>query len=461
MNAISEEKSIKKIRELPSSFKFIKKAKESPITTTWAPGTESDISHKVHDMLNYIELKKEKAVFQYAKKFDNWPENKNFLLTKEEIEAQILKLPQQVKDDIRWQMIRVKRFAQAQKNSIHEFGLDIGDGVTAGQRLIPIETVGCYIPGGRFSHISSAVMTIATAKVAGVDNIIATSPPLKGTQKIHPATLYAMYIAGADYIFCLGGVQAIATMAFGLFTEKPADCLVGPGNSYVAEAKRSLFGRCGIDLFAGPTEIAVIADETADPYIVATDLISQAEHGINSPAWCICIDEQIAHKILRLTNECALRLKVQNAGNIAWKSWAVLGEIVTVSNRQEAVFISDIYCAEHLEVLCKDLGWWLTNLRNYGSLFLGEETCVSFGDKVSGPNHVLPTKSTGRYTGGLSVHSYIKKVTWQAMTRINPSIPVRAARISRIEGMEGHAQSGDIRLKKYFPGKKFDINSKL
>merc|ERR1711998_46208 len=409
-------------------------------------------------MLNYIELKKEKAVFQYAKKFDNWSENKNFLLTKEEIEEQILKLPQQVKDDIRWQMIRVKRFAQAQKNSIHEFGLEIGDGVTAGQRLIPIETVGCYIPGGRFSHISSAVMTIATAKVAGVDNIIATSPPLRGTKQIHPATLYAMYIAGADYIFCLGGVltkrilkkhikinsifkvQAIATMAFGLFTEKPADCLVGPGNSYVAEAKRSLFGRCGIDLFAGPTEIAVIADETADPYIVATDLISQAEHGINSPAWCICIGDKIAYKVLRLTNECALRLKVENVGNIAWKSWAVLGEIVSVSNRQEAVFISDIYCAEHLEVLCKDLSWWLTNLRNYGSLFLGEETCVSFGDKVSGPNHVLPTKSTGRYTGGLSVHSYIKKVTWQSMTRVNPSVPVRAARISRIEGMEGHAQ---------------------
>merc|ERR1711990_484976 len=266
-------------------------------------------------MLSYIELKKEKAVFQYAKKFDNWPENKNFLLTKEEIEEQISKLPQQVKDDIRWQMIRVKRFAQAQKNSIHEFGLDIGDGVTAGQRLIPIETVGCYIPGGRFSHISSAVMTIATAKVAGVDNIIASSPPLKGTQQIHPATLYAMYIAGADYIFCLGGVQAIATMAFGLFTEKPADCLVGPGNSYVAEAKRTLFGRCGIDLFAGPTEIAVIADETVDPYIVATDLVSQAEHGLTSPAWCICTDEKIALKINHLTNKCAIKLKKESPGN--------------------------------------------------------------------------------------------------------------------------------------------------
>lgn len=460
MNNLSS-KQLENMKIISPSFRFIKKASQSPATVLWSPGTEDSVANVVQDMLIHIENERENAVYQYAKKFDKWPREKSFLLNKKDIQNQTESLPQQVKDDVRWQMIRVKRFAQAQKNSVHEFGLDIGEGVTAGQKLIPIETVGCYVPGGRFSHVSSAIMSITTAKVAGVDNIIAASPPLRGTQQIHPATLYAMFIAGADQILCLGGVQAIASMAFGLFTEKPADFLVGPGNSYVAEAKRILFGRCGIDLFAGPTEIAVLADETADPHLVATDLVSQAEHGLNSPAWCICTNEQMANNILKLTTEYAEKLKKESPGNVAWKSWDELGEIIVVDTREEAVGVSDIFCAEHLSVLCKDLDWWIANLRNYGSLFLGEETCVTYGDKISGPNHVLPTKSAGRYTGGLSVHSFIKKVTWQSMTRTDSIIPELAARISRIEGMEGHARSSDVRLKKYFPEQTFDLKGKL
>lgn len=448
-------------KSVAPSFRFIKKACESPATTSWVPGSDPKVSSIVRGMINEIETVGEPAVHKYAEKFDNWPSGKKFLVTPEEVEQQTSQLPQQVKDDIKWQLRRITRFAQAQRNSIHDFGMDIGDGVTAGQKLVPMETVGCYIPGGRFSHISSAIMTIGTAKVAGVENIIACSPPLKGTGMIHPATLYAMKLAGADHIMCMGGVQAIGSLAFGLFTGKPADKLVGPGNAYVAEAKRLLFGRCGIDLFAGPTEIAVIADETCDPWIVATDLISQAEHGYNSPAWLICTDEKMARTINTMTELCAAQLKRDRPENAAVKSWADYGEVVVVDTREEAVLVSDLYAAEHLEVQAKDLGWWFDNLKNYGSLFLGEETCVSYGDKVSGPNHVLPTKCAAKYTGGLSVHAYLKILTWQTMTNEDVDVPIKSARISRIEGMEGHARSSDVRLKKYKPNEIYDIYAKL
>lgn len=431
------------------------------MTCAWVPGRDEKVSGIVTTMLGDIERDGETAVHKYANKFDKWPTTKNFVMTQAEIEQQTSVLPQQVKDDIRWQMNRIKRFAQAQRNSINNFEMDIAEGVTAGQKLVPMETVGCYIPGGRFSHVSSALMTIVTAKVAGVTNIVACSPPLRGTHHIHPATLFAMQLAGADFIMPMGGVQAIATMAFGLFTGKSADKLVGPGNAYVAEAKRQLFGRCGIDLFAGPTEIAVIADETADPWLVATDLISQAEHGANSPAWLICTDMAVARKVNEMCVTAATQLQRDVPGNIALTSWQDYGEIVVVNTKEEAVVISDLYAAEHLEVHCRDLSWWLAKLRNYGSLFLGEETCVSYGDKTSGPNHVLPTKCAARYTGGLSVHSYLKILTWQTMNRDDVEVSVRSARVSRTEGMEGHARSSDVRLEKYKPNQKFDILAKM
>merc|ERR1712048_1203180 len=304
-------------------------------------------------------------------------------------------------------------------------------------------------------------MSVTTAKVAGVQNVIACSPPMSGTTEMHPATVYAMHIAGADYILAMGGVQAVAAMAYGFFTPAgPADMLVGPGNALVAEAKRQLFGRLGIDMFAGPTEIMVIADETADPFIVASDLVSQAEHGTNSPAWLITTSEKLGNAVLAEVDKAMDKLKEAEPSNPVREAWRDYGEVVLVANREEAAKLSDVYAPEHLEVQCKDLDWWLKNLRNYGSLFLGEETCVTYGDKCSGTNHILPTKSVGRYSGGLSVDKFIKKLTWQKMTpEANREVGAAAARISRLEGMEGHARAGDDRLAKYFPSDSFTLES--
>lgn len=278
---------------------------------------------------------------------------------------------------------------------------------------------------------------------------------------MHPATVYAMHIAGADHILAMGGVQAVAAMAYGFLTPAgPADMLVGPGNALVAEAKRQLFGRLGIDMFAGPTEIMVLADETADPYIVASDLTSQAEHGANSPAWLITTSEKLGKDVAVEMEKAMDKLVQAEPTNPVKDAWRDYGEIIVVANREEMASLSDCYAAEHLEVHCKDLDWWLATLRNYGSLFLGEETCVTYGDKCSGTNHILPTKSVSRYSGGLSVDKFIKKLTWQRMTpEANREVGAAAARISRLEGMEGHARAGDDRLAKYFPSEKFELEA--
>jgi len=299
-------------------------------------------------------------------------------------------------------------------------------------------------------------MSIGTAKAAGVPNVIACSTPYKG-EGIHPQVLYAMQVAGADIIMTLGGVQAIATLAYGLFTGKPADIVVGPGNKFVAEAKRALFGAVGIDVLAGPTEIAVIADDSADPQLVATDLVGQAEHGSDSPAWLICFSrdfgEDVAGRVVQLIEK--LPEPARSAAGAAWRDY---GEVVVCGTREEAAKVSDRYAAEHLEVHARDLDWWLASLTCYGSLFLGEETTVAFGDKASGPNHILPTKGAARYSGGLSVHKFIKTVTWQRMTReANRDVAPVTARISRLEGMEAHARTADERLARYFPKEKFDL----
>lgn len=430
------------------SIEVVKKASKTPATG------EDDTAQIVRTMLQEIEEGGEAKAREYAQKLDGW--EKDIVLSREEIEAAIALVPEQARHDIQFSHARVKGFAEAQLASMSEFETELSPGLFAGQRLIPVNTAGCYVPGGRYAHIASAIMSITTAKVAGVKHVIACSPthPDRG---VHPAIIYAADLAGADTILSLGGVQGIAAMAFGLFTGHPADILVGPGNRFVAEAKRILYGRVGIDLFAGPTEILVIADETADPEIVACDLAGQAEHGLDSPAWLVSTSPQLAQQVIDLMPKYIERMAEPNRST-AESSWRDYGEVVVVDTREEAVKVSDDYAPEHLEVQCEDLDWWLQHLSNYGSLFLGEETTVAYGDKCSGTNHILPTKGAARYTGGLSVSKFIKVLTWQRMTEeANRDVGAVTARISRSEGMEGHARSGDDRLYKYFPGEEFEL----
>jgi sulfopropanediol 3-dehydrogenase len=428
-------------------MEYLKRAAKTPETETAAARAVVD------EMLAEIRARGEQAVREYAQKLDRW--SGPIELTSEEIERRTRSIPPSVKKDIEFATAQVQRFAQAQRDSMQEFSLELSSGLTAGQRLIPVNVAGCYVPTGRYAHIASAYMSIATAKAAGVPTVIACSTPYQG-EGIHPQVLYAMQVAGADVILTLGGVQAIATLAFGLFTGKPADIVVGPGNKFVAEAKRALFGAVGIDVLAGPTEIAVIADDTADPSLVATDLVGQAEHGQDSPAWLICLSRKLAEDVMRRVPSLIEKLP-QGARDAAGAAWRDYGEVVVCESREEAAQVSDRYAAEHLEVHARELDWWLARLTCYGSLFLGEETTVAFGDKASGPNHILPTKGAARYSGGLSVHKFIKTVTWQRMTRsANRDLAPVSARISRLEGMEAHARTADARLAKYFPQETFE-----
>lgn len=429
---------------------YLKKA-----TKTSATG-EDDTRRIVAEMLADIEAGGEDRVRHYAASLDGW--TGDIVVSRDEIAAAADKVPQRLRDDLQFAHERVRKFAEAQRASLAEFETELSPGLFAGQKLIPVNTAGCYIPGGRYSHVASAIMSVTTAKVAGVDNVIACSVAQKG-QGVPPAILYTADLCGADTILALGGVQGIAAMAFGLFGGKAADILVGPGNRFVAEAKRLLFGRVGIDLFAGPTEIAIIADETADPDILASDLVGQAEHGPDSPAWLIALDREMAEATMARMEAVinALPDVQRDAATAAWRDY---GEVVLCDSREEAVEISDTYAAEHLEVQAADLDWWLARLRNYGSLFVGEETTVAFGDKCSGTNHILPTKGSARYTGGLSVGKFIKTVTYQRMTEeANREVAAVTARISRLEGMEAHARTGDDRLRKYFPGTNFDTEA--
>ena len=404
---------------------YLKKAKKTPETGT------SETRKIVERMLSEIEIGKETIAKKYASDLDGF--NGDIIVSQESIENASKMVPEKLKDDIKFAHERIKKFAEAQKQSISEFETELSPGLWAGQKLIPIQTAGCYVPGGRYAHVASAIMSITTARVAGVENIIACSAP-KGEDGPNPAILYTMNYCGADKI------------------------LVGPGNRFVAEAKRTLFGKVGIDLFAGPTEIAIIADESADADIVAEDLVSQAEHGPDSPAWLISTSEKLANDVISIMDK-----KIQNlpetskkAAELAWKDY---GEIILCNSDEEAARVSDIYAAEHLEVHTSNNDWFSKRLKNYGSLFVGEETTVTFGDKCSGTNHILPTKGAAHYTGGLSVHKFMKIVTTQRMTReANKSVAQVAARISRLEGMEAHARSGDIRLKKYFPDENFDVS---
>jgi sulfopropanediol 3-dehydrogenase len=412
----------------------------------------------VAEMLADIETRGEPAVRDYALKLDKW--SGDIVVAPEEIERRTREVPDPVKRDIEFAANQVRRFAAAQRDSVREFSIELTPGLIAGQRLVPVNVAGCYVPTGRYAHIASAYMSIATAKAAGVKTVITCSTPCKGTG-IHPYVLYAMKVAGADVVMTLGGVQAIAAMAIGLFTGKPADIIVGPGNKFVAEAKRMLFGKVGIDVFAGPSEVAVIADENADPEMVACDLVGQCEHGHESPAWLLTTSRSLADTVLVRVPEliAALPSTARDAAHAAWRDY---GEIALCTTREEIAKLSDRYACEHLEVHAADLDWWLKNLSNYGSLFLGEETTVAFGDKASGPNHILPTKLAARYSGGLSAHKFLKPLTWQKMDReACRTIAQATARISRLEGMEAHARTADLRLRKYFPGHSFDVGAPI
>ena len=429
---------------------YVKKAAKTP-------ETETEAARKVvAEMLAAIEAGGERAVRDYALKLDKW--SGDVVLDASAIDERTRDISQSVKDDIKFAATQVRRFAEAQRASIHDFALELVPGLQLGQKLVPVNTAGCYVPTGRYAHIASAYMSVATAKAAGVKTVIACSAPFKG-QGIHPHVLYAMSVAGADVIMCLGGVQAIAAMTFGLFTGRKADIVVGPGNKFVAEAKRMLFGKVGIDVFAGPSEVAVIADDEADPLIIATDIVGQAEHGHESPAWLMTTSQRIADEVSRLIPQLIERLPA-TARDAAGAAWRDYGEIVLCDTREEIVEVSDTYACEHLEVHCADLDWWHAQLTNYGSLFLGEETNVAFGDKVSGPNHILPTKFAARYSAGLSVHKFLKPLTWQKMDRQACKLiaPV-SARISRLEGMEAHARTSDVRMAKYAPGSNIDLGS--
>ncbi|WP_278490169.1 histidinol dehydrogenase [Achromobacter insolitus] len=417
-------------------------------------GNEAAAREVAAEMLANIKSGGEAAVRDYARRLDKW--EGDIIVGAAEIERRTASIPDGIKRDIEFAASQVRKFAQAQMASVREFELELAPGLVAGQRLIPVNVAGCYVPTGRYAHIASAYMSIATAKAAGVPTVIACSTPYRG-EGIHPQVLYAMQVAGADAVMTLGGVQAIAAMAYGLFTGKPADIIVGPGNKFVAEAKRMLFGSVGIDVFAGPSEVCIIADASADPAIVASDLVGQAEHGHESPAWLIATDRALAEAVLARVPEliAALPPTARDAAGAAWRDY---GEVVLCDTREEAVEVSDRYASEHLEVHCEDLDWWFRRLTCYGSLFLGEETTVAFGDKASGTNHILPTKGAARYSGGLSVHKFIKTVTWQRMTRqASRDTAQITARISRLEGMEAHARTADDRLAKYFPQESFEL----
>ena len=424
-------------------------------TRTAATG-EADIRASVEAMLAEIEAGGEAKVRELAAKLDGF--DGEIVVSDAAMAAAEAAVPAKLRDDIHVARDNVRRFAEAQRAAIGDVEIEVSPGLWAGHKTFPLASAGCYAPGGRYAHIASAIMSVTTAKVAGVDHIVACSPP-RSNAGMHPASLYALRVCGADRVLNLGGVQAVAAMAFGLFGSPPVDILVGPGNQYVAEAKRILYGRVAIDMFAGPTESLIIADATADAEIVAADLIGQAEHGYNSPVWLIALDSRLAERVIELVPAIIDRLPEPNRKN-AFEAWRDYAEVSVTDTREAAAERADAYASEHLHVQCADLDWWHGRLRNYGSLFLGEGTTVAFGDKVSGPNHILPTKRAARYTGGLSVGKFLKTLTWQRMSRdANRSIAPVAARISRLEGMEGHARTSDVRLAKWFPAENFDLSA--
>lgn len=416
-------------------------------SATSSNNSQESVSTVVKGVIETIRTEGDAAVRQYSEKFDKWSPP-SFKLSKTDVENAIRAVPEQTIKDIKEVQANVRAFAEAQRNSIKDFELEIQPGVHLGQKNLPINSVGAYIPGGRYPLLASAHMTILTAKVAGVKNVVACTPPIAG--KVPNATVAAMFFAGADEIFILGGVQAVAAMAVGTESIRKVDFLAGPGNAFVAEAKRQLFGEVGIDLFAGPTEILVVADKHADPFTIATDLVSQAEHGPDTPAVLITTSEEVGQKSIEYVNYLLERSNLSTA-SLAKTSWIDFGEVIIVSNMNEAYALADEYASEHVEILTENPREALDKMHNYGALFLGEKTCVSYGDKVIGTNHVLPTRKASRYTGGLWVGKYLRTVTYQHVTSDEASgrLGRLCGRAARAESFEGHARSGDLRASKY------------
>jgi sulfopropanediol 3-dehydrogenase len=414
-------------------------------TQTQPHRSSAQVSDVVASVIADIRERGDVAVREYSAKFDSWsPES--FLLSPEEIQKSIATVPQQTLEDICYVQNQVRNFATRQRESLVDFEVETLPGVHLGQRNIPIAAAGAYVPGGRYPLTASAHMTIVTAKVAGVDRVTACTPPIRG--EVPAATIAAMHLAGADQIYLLGGVQAVAALAIGTESISRVDMIAGPGNPYVAEAKRQLFGEVGIDLIAGPTEILVIADDAADPFIVAVDLLSQAEHGPDSPAVLITTSEQLGREVMQHIDKLLPGMSTKDMAEAAWRDH---GQVHVTSSLDEAYTLADRFASEHVQVLTREPRRALDSMCNYGALFLGEGTCVSYGDKVIGTNHVLPTRGAARYTGGLWVGKYLKTVTYQEVTSRASSRELGevCGRAARVELFEGHARSGDVRAAKY------------
>ncbi len=417
---------------------------KSPMRTDERANDDPAVAKVVDEIVSAVAADGDAAVRRYSAELDRW-EPQSFRLTPDGIAASLARVPAQVLDDIAFCQEQVRAFAQAQRATMVDLEVETLPGIRLGHRHIPVASVGAYVPGGRYPMVASAHMSIVTAKVAGVGRVAACTPPLNGW--IPDATVAAMHLAGADEIYILGGVQALAALALGTETIHPVDFLVGPGNAYVVEAKRRLFGRVGIDLIAGPTEILIVADETADAMIVAADLLGQAEHGPASPAVLVTTSEALAQETLR---QVAAQLEDLPTADIAARAWEGFGEIVVADSDDEALALADEYAFEHVEIHTANPRWYLERMRNYGALFLGEATTVAYGDKTIGTNHILPTRGAARYTGGLWVGKFLKTATFQECDEeASAMIGEICARQCRIENFEGHARSCDVRVDKY------------
>ncbi|RSL41329.1 hypothetical protein CEP54_015853 [Fusarium duplospermum] len=427
----------------------LKRPAASGASSTKTNGSPVDVAGIVKGVIETVRRQGDSAVRQYSEQFDKWSPV-SFELSKDDIKQVMAELPEQVIQDIKTVQANVRKFAEAQKDSLKEFELEMAPGVFLGQKNNPIDSVGAYIPGGRYPLLASAHMTILTAKVAGVRNVVACTPPAAG--KLPLATVAAMHLAGADQIFILGGIQAIAAMAVGTETIPKVDFIAGPGNAFVAEAKRQLFGEIGIDLFAGPTEVLIVADETADAYTVATDLLSQAEHGPDTPAVLITTSEYLAKRTMEYCDQQLATLKTAAVASVSWQNF---GQVIVTDTIDEAYQVADEFASEHVQILTANPRDALTKMQHYGALFLGPMTCVSFGDKCIGTNHVLPTKHAARYTGGLWVGKFLRTVTYQEVTSAEESgtLGRLCGRAARVELFEGHARSGDIRARLYLKDK--------
>ncbi|RDJ98452.1 histidinol dehydrogenase [Paraburkholderia lacunae] len=422
-------------------IEYLKKSKPLEVQTEIAAQVRSTVEKIIAD----VAANGDSAVREYSKKFDNWAPT-SFRLTDEEVAACVATLSELEIADIKFAQQQVRRFAEVQKSALRDVEVETLPGVILGHKNVPVNSVGCYIPGGKYPLLASAHMSVLTAKVAGVKRVVAVAPPFDG--KPHPAIVTAMHLAGADEIYCVGGVQAVAALALGTEQFAPVDMIVGPGNAYVAEAKRQLFGKIGIDLIAGPTETLVIADEWSDAEIVATDLLGQAEHGVNSPAVFLTNSRALAEA---LPAEIERQLAILPTAAVASVAWHDYGEIILCDTVDEMVEEADRIASEHVQVMTRDPLYFLEHMTNYGALFLGDRTNVSYGDKVIGTNHTLPTMKSARYTGGLWVGKFIKTCTYQRVLTDEASVLVGeyCSRLCAMEGFAGHKEQADIRVRRF------------